>query len=58
MKLALYSPDDLAWDAQIAKDKNSATEFSIKYNVRTKDEVDSVMETAKKAGTVITKPAQ
>jgi uncharacterized glyoxalase superfamily protein PhnB len=58
MKLALYSRDNLAWDAKIVKDKNSATEFSIGYNVRSKDEVDAIMETAKKAGAFITKPAQ
>lgn len=58
MKLALYSRDNLAWDAKIVKDKNSATEFSIGYNVRSKDEVDAIMEMAEKAGAIITKPAQ
>jgi hypothetical protein len=58
MKLALYSRDNLAWDAKVGKDKNSATEFSIGYNVHSKDEVDAIMDTAKKAGAIITKPAQ
>lgn len=58
MKLALYSRDNLAWDAKIVKDKNSATEFSIGYNVRSKDEVDAIMEMVEKAGAIITKPAQ
>lgn len=58
MKLALYSRENLAWDAEIGKDAPSATEFSIGYAVRSKKEVDSIMALAKKAGAKIAKPAQ
>jgi len=58
MKLALYSRSDLAWDAKISKHPRAATEISIGYNVRKKDEVDSIMKLAQKAGATITKPAQ
>src|SRR5882724_1907889 len=39
MKLALYSRENLAWDAKVVKQNSSATEFSIGYNVRNKEEV-------------------
>jgi uncharacterized protein len=58
MKLALYSRENLAWDAAIPKQPSAATEFSIGYMAKSKEEVDSVMELAKKAGARITKPAQ
>jgi uncharacterized glyoxalase superfamily protein PhnB len=58
MKLALYSRKDLAWDAKLAKENSAATEFSIGYNVKTREEVDAVMALAKKAGAKITKTAQ
>lgn len=57
-KLALWERDNLAWDSNLKKDKPSATEFSIGYNTRKKEEVDEVMALAKKAGAKITKPAQ
>jgi hypothetical protein len=56
--LAIYSRKDLAWDSQVKETNPSATEFSIGYLVKDKAEVDSVMEEAKKAGAIITKPAQ
>ena len=58
IKLALYPRKDLAWDANTPQTATSPTEFSIGYNVRKKEEVDEVMETARKAGAKITKPAQ
>jgi predicted lactoylglutathione lyase len=58
MKLALYSRDNLAWDAKIPRQNSAATEFSIGYNAKSKEEVDSIMELAKKAGATITKTAQ
>jgi uncharacterized glyoxalase superfamily protein PhnB len=58
MKLAIYSREDLAWDAKVAKDHASTTEFSIGYNVRNKEEVDAIMKLAEKAGAKITKTAQ
>ena len=56
--LAIYSRKDLAWDSKVKGTNPSATEFSIGYLVKDKAEVDSVMEEAKKAGAIITKPAQ
>jgi hypothetical protein len=58
MKLALYSRENLAWDAAVPKQHSAATEFSIGYMAKSKEEVDSIMELAKKAGARITKPAQ
>ncbi len=58
MKLALWSRDNLAWDSHIHKDSPSASEFSIGYTVRSVEEVDSIMELAKRAGAKIPKPAQ
>ncbi|HKJ81464.1 MAG TPA: VOC family protein [Ignavibacteriaceae bacterium] len=57
MILAIYSKEDLAWDAQTQYSPPSSTEFSIGYNVKDKSEVDSVMELAKQAGAKIIKPA-
>lgn len=58
MKLALYSRENLAWDSKTAKENSAATEFSIGYTVKSKEEVDSIMDLAKKAGAKIPKPAQ
>lgn len=58
LKLALYSRDNIAWDAGIAKSASSATEFTIAHNVSSKAEVDSVMKLAESAGATITKPAE
>jgi uncharacterized protein len=58
MKLSLFPRDDLALDAQINRSGASASEFSIGHAVGSKNEVDAVMESAKKAGAKIVKPAQ
>lgn len=58
MLLSLYLRENLAWDSNVVKQKSAATEFSIGYAVRKKEEVDSIMALAKKAGAKITKPAQ
>lgn len=57
MKLALYSRSDLAWGAGVPKTAASPSEFTIGYNVRGKEEVDTLMAAAARAGAVITKPA-
>jgi uncharacterized protein len=57
-KLAVYPRDDLALDAKIHRTPASPTEFSIGHLVNSKNEVDEVMETARKAGARIVKPAQ
>jgi catechol 2,3-dioxygenase-like lactoylglutathione lyase family enzyme len=58
MELALYPRKSLALDAGISKSAPSPTEFSIGHNVRSKSEVDSVMELAKKAGAKIKEHAR
>ena len=58
LKLAIWPRNDIAWDAKIPKGTKSATEFTIGHNVNSKEEVDAVMEQAKKAGATITKAAQ
>lgn len=58
MKFALYERKNLAWDSGLALESNGATEFSIGHLVNSKEEVDTVMAQAKKAGAKIAKPAQ
>ena len=58
LKLAVFPRGDLAIDAGISKSDPSPTEFSIGHNVRTREEVDAVMEQAKSGGAKILKPAQ
>ena len=56
LRLALWARSDLAHDAGLAKTPRGATDFSIAHNVRTKEEVDSVLEQARHAGAKIVKP--
>ncbi|GHO99393.1 hypothetical protein KSF_094410 [Reticulibacter mediterranei] len=58
LKLAIWPRNDLAHDATIAKTAPSPTEFTLGHNVSSKEEVDLVMEQARKAGAKIIKPAQ
>jgi uncharacterized protein len=58
LKLAVWPRDSIAHDTGIAPSKRSPTEFTIGHNVPTKEEVDSVMAQAKRAGARIVKPAQ
>lgn len=57
LKLALWERKSLAHDAKVALQPPSATEFTIGHNVSSKQEVDAVMEQARKAGATITDPA-
>ena len=57
LKLALWPRKSLAHDAGLHTGQPSATEFSIAHNVASKDEVDAVMEQARKSGATIVKPA-
>ncbi|MCX7569307.1 VOC family protein [Tumebacillus sp. DT12] len=57
LRLAIWKRQDIAHDAQITQTAPSPTEFTIGHNVGSKEEVDQVMEQAKKAGAVITVPA-
>jgi uncharacterized protein len=58
VKLALWSRDDLAHDTGLRKTPRSVTEFSIGHNVRSEQEVDTVMRQAEHAGATVVKPAQ
>ncbi len=55
--LALYPKIALAKDAKIPVSPRSPSEFSIGHIVSSKEEVDEVMEQARKAGATITDPA-
>ncbi|WP_449536415.1 VOC family protein [Ferdinandcohnia sp. Marseille-Q9671] len=56
LKLAIWKRKDIAHDARIDQTPISPTEFTIGHNVASKEEVDFVMEKAKKAGAIITVP--
>lgn len=54
LKLAIWNRKDIAHDTKINQTAISPTEFTIGHNVGSKEEVDMVMEQAKKSGAVIT----
>ncbi|HET9825255.1 MAG TPA: VOC family protein [Chitinophagaceae bacterium] len=56
--LSLYERKNLAWDSKLILQAESATEFSIGYFVNSDNEVDAIMEQAKKTGAKITESAQ
>ena len=58
LKLALWERKSIAHDAKVTLQPPSATEFTIGHNVSSKQEVDAAMEQARKAGALITDPAQ
>ena len=58
VKLAVWARDDLAYDTGLQKTAPCPTGFTIGHNVTRKDEVDEVMEQARKAGARILKTAQ
>ena len=58
VKLTLWPRKSLAHDLNIPLQSRSATDVSIGHNVASKEEVDAVMEQAKRAGAKIIKPAQ
>ncbi|MBI1822590.1 MAG: VOC family protein [Nitrospirae bacterium] len=58
LKLALWPRDEIAYDAALLKTPRSPTELTLGHNVNSREEVDSVMELAKRAGAKITKVAQ
>jgi hypothetical protein len=58
LQLALWPRRDMAYDAGIPEGSRSTTEFAIGHNVNSREEVDAVMEKARKAGATITKEAQ
>jgi len=56
--LAVWERRNLAWDAGLPQGEASPTEFSLGYNVNSREEVDEVMEEAREAGARIVKPPQ
>ncbi len=52
--LAIWPRKDIAHEAKVPLGQQSATEFSIGHNVRTREEVDSVLAEARKPGARIT----
>ncbi|MCP1145769.1 VOC family protein [Lysinibacillus endophyticus] len=54
VKLALWKRADIAHDTGLYVTPKSPTEFTIGHNVGSKEEVDSVLEQAEKAGATIT----
>lgn len=57
LRLALWPRESIAHDTGIALGNPNPTDFTIGHNVSSKDEVDFVMEQAKRAGAVTVKPA-
>jgi Predicted lactoylglutathione lyase len=57
LRMAIWQRRDIAFDTKLNQTAASPTEFTIGHNVGSKEEVDSVMEQAKKAGANITVPA-
>ncbi|WP_299508981.1 VOC family protein [Cypionkella sp.] len=58
LKLAIWAQDNIAHDTGLTKQPISPTAFTVAQNVLSRDEVDSVLATAQRAGGVIVKPAQ
>jgi uncharacterized protein len=58
MALALFPWDELAADAQVPAAGEGFRGVTLAYNVRTKDEVARVLESAQRAGGKIVKAAQ
>jgi catechol 2,3-dioxygenase-like lactoylglutathione lyase family enzyme len=57
LMLALWPRENIAWDAHVSKTAQSPTEFAIGHNVGSREEVDTVMAQAARAGARIAKPA-
>lgn len=58
LKLAIWAQDDIAYDTGLPKLPISSTAFTIGHNVISKEDVDQVMDAAKRAGAEIIKFAQ
>ncbi len=58
MALALFPWHELAKDANVPESGDGFRRISFAYNVRTRNEVDSVLAEARSAGARIVKPAQ
>jgi uncharacterized protein len=58
MALALFPRHELAKDANISPDGQGLSGISLAYNIRTREEVDTVLAAAETAGAKLLKPAQ
>lgn len=58
LTLALWPRESIAHDARVPRGAPSPTEFTIGYNVGSRERVDALMEQAARAGAGITKPAE
>jgi uncharacterized protein len=58
LRLAVWPRESIAADSGLPLTSPSATDFTLGHNVRSKAEVDAVMEQAERAGAVVVKPAQ
>ncbi len=57
LMLALWPRASIARDSGLSRQPPSATEFTLGHNVGSKDEVDAVMDQARRAGAKIVKAA-
>jgi catechol 2,3-dioxygenase-like lactoylglutathione lyase family enzyme len=57
LQLAIWPRTSISRDTSLSKTPPSPTDFTIGHNVGSRDEVDQVMEQAKRAGARIIKPA-
>jgi catechol 2,3-dioxygenase-like lactoylglutathione lyase family enzyme len=55
-KLALWSRRDMAHEAKVSLGPRSATEFSLGHLVRSRGDVDALIEQARRAGAIVTDP--
>jgi uncharacterized glyoxalase superfamily protein PhnB len=58
LKLALWAHDDIVHDTGLRKTPVSSTAVTVGHNVNRREEVDEVMEQARRAGAGIVKEAQ
>jgi uncharacterized protein len=58
LRLALWPRKSISRDSGIGLSAPSATDFTLGHNVLSRDEVDAVMEEARRAGATIVKAAQ
>lgn len=56
--LALYPREQLAEDAMVPQEGSGFQGFSLAHNVKSKEDVDAVLNFAEQAGAKIVKPAQ
>ncbi len=58
LKLALWAQDDVAHDTGLPISAISPTAITLGHNVQARDEVDTLVEQARRAGATIVKPPQ